>query len=122
MKIEIENDFEQNEIISSKEQEAKIREKVKNKRKNYTIKEIKVVLNYYNKIGNIRGTAKFFDIPKSTVSGWVQKKDEYITDIVKSNKCYLKSWGRKNYSREYDEILNEFIKEGRSLDIAITSS
>lgn len=96
--MEIENEFDQSEIISKEEQESKIREKVKNKRKNYTMKEIKVVLNYYNKIGNIRGTAKFFDIPKSTVSGWVQKKDEYMTAIFKSNKCRLKSGGRKNYS------------------------
>lgn len=74
MEIENENDFYESEIISNKEQESTIREKVKNKIKNYIIKEIKVVPNYYNKIDNIRGTVKFFDIPKSTISGWVQKK------------------------------------------------
>ena len=118
--MEIENDFDESEIISNEEQEFKIREKLKNKKKNYTIKEIKIVLNYYNKIGNIRGISTFFDIPKST--GWVNIKDEHMTAIVKSNKCRLKSGGRKTDSAEYDEILNEFIKEGRSHDIAITSS
>ena len=45
-----------------------------------------------------------------------------MTAIVKINKCSFKSGGRKSDSAKYDEILNEFIKEGRSHDIAITSS
>ena len=65
--------------ISEDEDNIKIRKKVKNKRKNYTINEIKVVPNYYNKNDNIRETARFFNILKSTVSGWVQRKDEYIS-------------------------------------------
>ena len=64
-----------------------IRQKVKNKRKNYTINKIKIVLDYYNKNGNIRVTSKFFDIPKSTISVLVQRKDEYLISICKSNKC-----------------------------------
>lgn len=50
------------------------------------------------------------------------KKNKYMTSIVKINKCRLKFGGQKSYSTEYNEILNEFIKEGRSHDIAITSS
>ena len=94
----------------------KIREKVKNNRKNFTIKEIRVVLNYYNKNNNIRGTAKFFNIPHSTVAGWVQRKDEYLSCNNYINKCRLKSGGRKADSAEYEEVLIEFIKEGRAND------
>ena len=112
---------EEESEISEDENNIKIRKKVKNKRKNYTINEIKVVLDYYNKNGNIRATARFFNIPKSTVSGWVQREDEYISSIGKNNKCRLKSGGRKNDSVEFDEVLNECIKEARSNDVAITS-
>ena len=65
---------EEESEISEDEDNIKIRKKVKNKRKNYTINEIKVVLDYYNKNGNIRATARFFNIPKSTVSGWSREK------------------------------------------------
>ena len=113
---------QQEQEISEDEDSIKIRKKVKNQRKNYTIYEIKVVLDYYNKNGNIRETARFFNIPKSTVSGWVQRKDEYISSIGKNDKCRLQPGDRKSESVEFDEVLNEYIKEARSNDIAITSS
>ena len=109
-------------MISEDEDNMIIRKKVKNKRKNYTINEIKIVLDYYKKNGNIRATAKFFDIPKSTVSGWVQREDEYLSSTGKNNKCRLNPGGRKPDSVDYEEIINEFIKEVRSNDIAITAS
>ena len=55
----------------------KERKKVKNIRKNYTIKEIKIVLDYYDKVKSIRETSRKFSIPFSTVQGWVQKEEFY---------------------------------------------
>ena len=120
--MEIEKSYKEEENQQSKEiEDLKIRQKVKNKRKNFTTKEIRVVLNYYNKNNNIRGTAKFFNIPHSTVAGWVQRKDEYLFSNNYINKCRLKSGGRKADSAEYEEVLIEIIKEGRANDLAITS-
>lgn len=66
--MEIEESYNEEENQPAEEKEDLItRQKVKNKRKNFTIKEIKVVLNYYNKNNSVRGTAKFFNIPHSTV-------------------------------------------------------
>jgi len=80
--MEIKNYYNESNIISREEQKSKIREKLKTKEKIY-YKRIKNVLNYFNKICNIRGTYKFFDIPKSTVFGWVKKKNEYMNCILK---------------------------------------
>ena len=45
--MEIEENYKEEENIQSEvEQESKIREKVKNNRKNFTIKEIREILNY----------------------------------------------------------------------------
>ena len=51
----------------------KERKKVKNIRKNYTIGEIKTVIKFYDKNKSIRETARKFNIPYSTVQGWIQK-------------------------------------------------
>ena len=120
--MEIEKSYKEEENQQSKEiEDLKIRQKVKNKRKNFTTKEIRVVLNYYNKNNNIRGTAKFFNIPHSTLAVWVQRKDEYLFSNNYINKYRLKSGGRKADSAEYEEVLIEIIKEGRANDLAITS-
>lgn len=100
----------------------KERAKVKNKRNNFTISEIRTVLNHYEKCGKLRETAKYFDIPPSTLAGWIKKKDEYYTTTIKKTNYRLKPGGRKSDSQEYDDILVEFIKEGRASDLAITSS
>ena len=57
----------------------KERTKVKNRRKNYTILEIQTVLIHYEKNGHLRETAKFFNVPPSTLAGWIKKKDDYLT-------------------------------------------
>ena len=100
----------------------KERAKVKNIRNNFTISEIRTVLNHYEKCGKLRETAKYFDIPPSTLAGWIKKKDEYYTTTIKKTNYRLKPGGRKSDSQEYDDILVEFIKEGRASDLAITSS
>ena len=50
------------------------RNKVKNKRINYTISEIQTALKYFEKCEHLRNTAKFFDVPLSTLATWVKKK------------------------------------------------
>ena len=49
-------------------------------------------------------------------------KDEYYSTRIKKTNYRLKPGGRKSDSQEYDDILVEFIKEGRASDLAITSS
>ena len=44
------------------------------------------------------------------------KKDEYYTTIINNSNYRLKPAGRKSDSQEYDDILVEFIKEGRASD------
>ena len=61
----------------------KERAKVKNKRKNYTILEIQTILIHYEKSGHLRDTAKFFDVPPSTLAGWIKKKDDTYLLIEK---------------------------------------
>jgi len=63
----------------------KERAKVKNKRNNFTLSEIRTFLNHYEKCGKLRETAKYFDIPPSTLTGWIKKKDEYYTNHNKKN-------------------------------------
>ena len=98
------------------------KKKSKSKRVNHTIKEIQEVLKKYNEIGHVRETARFFKLPTSTVSGWIQKKDIYLSDEPKFSKYKLKDVGRKSDSVEFDDLLLEFIKEGKASNIAITSS
>jgi len=45
-----------------------------------------------------------------------------IPTTIKKINYRLKPGGRKSVSQEYDDILVEFIKEGRASDLAITSS
>ena len=59
--------------------DGKERNKAKNKRINFTISEIKTVLNYYEKCGHLRNTTEYFNIPTSTLVGWI-KKNEYLSD------------------------------------------
>ena len=47
------------------------RSKVKNRRKNYTIAEKEVIIKAYERTGNLRETARKFDISPSTLSGWL---------------------------------------------------
>ena len=58
-------------------------------------------------------------IPISTISGWIQKRKYYFSNIYKNQ---FNPRGRKSDSYEYDKILLNFIKEGRGYDLAITSS
>ena len=110
----------ENEDIEEKN--TKERKKVKNQRKNYTIKEIQVVLKKFKENNSVTETAKFFNLPRTTVSGWVQKEEVYFSTDKNLSSLRLKPCGRKLDSFEYDDLLLEFIKEGRSHDIAITSS
>ena len=98
------------------------RNKVKNQRHNYTIKEIKIVLTKYKENKSVSETKKFFNIPITTVSGLVQKQDLYFSKENNLSSFKLKPVGRYLDSFEYDNLLLEFIKEGREHDIAITSS
>ena len=98
------------------------RNKVKNQRHNYKIKEIKVVLTKYRENKSVSETAKFFNIPRTTVSGWVQKQESYFSKENNLSSFKLKPVWRHIDSFEYDDLLLEFIKEGREHDIAITSS
>ena len=68
---------------------------------------------------SIREAAKKFNIPISTISGWIQKRKYYFSNIYKNQ---FNPRGRKSDSYEYDKILLNFIKEGRGYDLAITSS
>lgn len=56
----------------------KERTKDKNK-KNYTISEIQIFLNQYEKCGQLRDTTNYFDISHSTLSGLIKRKDDYLT-------------------------------------------
>lgn len=59
-------DIEKEEL---EEKKTKERKKVKNQRKNYTIKKILVILNKFKENKSVSETSKFFDLPLTTVSG-----------------------------------------------------
>jgi hypothetical protein len=93
------------------------------RKKKYSIKEIQTIIKAYYKINSIRKTAKLFDVPISTLSGWVKKKNLYLAMKHNAVNYRFSGGGRKmDYSKTYDDILLYFIKEGRAYDIAITSS
>jgi len=100
----------------------KERRKIRNKRHNYTIKEVQTILRSFIRNGSVRQTARLFDVPPSTMQGWVQKINEYFSTKRKPSSYKLKAGGRKSDSFEYDRILLDFIKEGREYGMAITSS
>ena len=110
---------ESNDLSDSFEKE---RKKVKNRRKNYTLNEIKTVLNFYDKVKSIREASRKFNIPYSTVQGWVEKEDIYKNSEALSSSLRITPGGRKSDTHEYDDILLAFIKEARSHEIAITSN
>ncbi len=103
------------EVGSSKEDK-----KGKSKKTKYTIKEIQTILKIVTmKNYSLREAAKKFNVPSSTIFGWIQKRKYYFSNIYKNQ---FNPRGRKSDSFEYDKILLNFIKEGRGYDIAITSS
>lgn len=69
-------DIEKEEL---EEKETKERKKAKNQRKNYTIIEILIVLNNFKETKSVSDTAKFFDLPLISVSGWVQRQEDYFS-------------------------------------------
>ena len=52
----------------------KERKKVKNIRKNYILGEIKKVIKFYDKNKSIRETSREFNIPYSTIQGWIKEE------------------------------------------------
>ena len=114
-------ELEELELEESNNDISKEKKSGKNKRTNYSISEIQTVLNTYFKVCSIRQTSKIHNVPKSTLFGWIKKKKFYLS--IKHNSSYkILGRGRKSDSHDYDEILLDFIKEGRAYDIAITSS
>ena len=101
---------------------SKERAKVKNQRKNYTMSEKQTVIKNYEKSGNLRETARKFDISPGTLAGWIKNKNFFQLNKFKQTDFRFKGGGRKSDSEEYDEIILNFIKEARANDIAITSS
>ena len=83
------------------------RKKVKNIRKNYTLRETKTVIKFYDKIKSIRETSRKFNIPYSAFQGWIQKEELYKNYEALSLR--LNSGGRKSYTVEYDDISLSFI-------------
>ena len=52
----------------------KERKKVKNISKNYTLVEIKTIMKFYDKNKSIGEISRKFNIPYSTIQGWIQKE------------------------------------------------
>ena len=98
------------------------RSKVKNRRKNYTIAEKQVIIKAYERTGNLRETARKFDISPSTLSGWLANIEKIKDSNLKKTDYRNKGAGRKLDSDEYDEAIINFIKEARENEVAITSS
>ena len=98
------------------------RSKVKNRRKNYTIAEKEVIIKAYERTGNLRETARKFDISPSTLSGWLANIEKIKDSNLKKTDYRNKGAGRKLDSDEYDEAIINFIKEARENEVAITSS
>lgn len=98
------------------------RSKVKNRRKNYTIAEKQVIIKAYERTGNLRETARNFDISPSTLSGWLANIEKIKDPNLKKTDYRNKGAGRKLDSEEYDEAIINFIKEARENEVAITSS
>ena len=104
------------------EDDSKERTKVKNQRRNYTMSEKQLVIKNYEKSGNLRETARKFDISPGTLAGWIKNKDLFQLNKFKQTDLRFKGGGRKSDSEEYDEVILNFIKEEGANDIAITSS
>ena len=98
------------------------RSKVKNRRKNYTIAEKEVIIKAYERTGNLRETARKFDISPSTLSGWLANIEKIKDSNLKKTDYRNKGACRKLDSDEYDEAIINFIKEARENEVAITSS
>ena len=63
-----------------------------------------------------------YGIPLWTLAGWIKNIQSLEKGNLLKAKCRLAGAGRKSDSFEYDEILVNFIKEGREHGIFITSS
>jgi len=111
------NENSDNSEVGSSKEEKKGKS---SKKTRYTIKEIQTILKIVTMKGySLREAAKKFNVPSSTIFGWVQKRKYYFSNIYKNQ---FSGRGRKSDSFQYDKILLNFIKEGRGYDIAITSS
>jgi len=79
--MEAEDKFNDDESSLDKKE----RDKVKNIKNNYTISKIQIVLIHYEKSGQLKETAKYFDIPPSTLASWIKKKDGYLSSTIKKS-------------------------------------
>ena len=84
--------------------------------------EKQIVIKNYEKSGNLRETARKFDISPGTLVGWIRNKTLFQLNKFKQTDLRFKGGGRKSDSEECNEIILNFIKEARANDIAITSS
>ena len=71
---------------------SKERAKAKNQRKNYTMSEKQIVIKNYEKSGNLRETARKFNISPGTLAGWIKNKD--LFQLNKFNQTDLSFKGR----------------------------
>ena len=71
---------------------SKERTKVKNQRQNYTMSEKQIVIKNYEKSGNLRETARKFNISPGTLAGWIKNKD--LFQLNKFNQTDLSFKGR----------------------------
>ena len=77
--------------------------------------EKQIIIKNYEKSGNLRETAKKFDILPGTLAGWIKNKDLFQLNKFKQTDLRFKGGGRKSDSEKYDEIILNFIKEGQMI-------
>ena len=116
--------LEENEMGEEdpKDDEILKRNEIKNQRINYTINEKLKILKEFDKIKKQREISRRYNIPLGTLAGWIKYRNALETSTILKNKSRLYGTGRKSDSHGYDEILINFIKEGRKNGISITST
>ena len=116
--------LEENEMEEEdpKDDEILKRNEIKNQRTNYTINEKLKILKEFDKIKNQRELSRRYNIPLGTLAGWSKNRNALENSTILKNKSRLSGAGRKSDSHGYDEILINFIKEGRENVISITST
>ena len=116
--------LEENEMGEEdpKDDEILKRNEIKNQRANYIINEKLKILKEFDKIKNQRELSRRYNIPLGTLAGWIKNRKALENSTILKNKSRLSGAGRKSDSHGYDEILINFIKEGRKNGISITST
>jgi hypothetical protein len=89
------------------------------KRKTWTVREKLMVLHYYDRVQNVRATARHFNIQTKQVRDWRNNRENLKTAAPHLLKLHK---GRQPFFPDLEEELASWITECREKNLAITRS